>query len=52
MAVSGQLTPSDPAVLYVGGGMGPRGGHDALEKRKSYYLAWNARTEYDVRSPK
>jgi hypothetical protein len=51
MAVSNQLTPSDPAVLYVRGGMGPRGGHDALEKSKSY-LAWNAFTEYDIQSPK
>jgi len=37
MAVSDQLTPGDPAVLYVRGGMGPRGIHDALEKRKKLY---------------
>ena len=28
------LLPSGPAVLYVRGGMGPRGGHDVLEKKK------------------
>jgi hypothetical protein len=51
MAVNGQLTPSDPAALYVRGGMGLSGGHDALEKRITY-LAWNVCTEYVIRSPK
>ena len=41
MAVTGLLILSDLGIHCVGGGVGPTGGQDALEKRQICYFAGN-----------